>query len=211
MMTTETTTYSNRSNAARAARAACAAAGISQPLSGVHFTVDKAGDDFGFTLIDVKTGETTRSFSPTADASAAFDAQESTTRPTARKAASPRLPGPPVGGTRYDPADGADAAEAARPAKAARAKKAKSLGKRAQVEVDAAAGKLPPLPSFGGQDKARYAKQVEELSALTAKKDIKGLNALEIPTYSSCRRAMAKYRDLAVLALQAQAAKKAAK
>lgn len=203
MMTTETTTYSNRSNAARAARAACAAAGISQPLSGVHFTVDKAGDDFGYTLIDVKTGETTRSFSPTADASAAFDAQESTT--------SPRLPGPPVGGTRYDPADGADAAEAARPAKAARAKKAKSLGKRAQVEVDAAAGKLPPLPSFGGQDKARYAKQVEELGALTAKKDIKGLNALEIPTYSSCRRAMAKYRDLAVIALQAQAAKKAAK
>lgn len=78
--------------------------------------------------------------------------------------------------------------------------------KRAAVWAAAQAGKLPPPPDFSAPSHARYRDTLEELVALAKAGSIEVLKRLEIKTYSSSPKAMAKYRDLAVVALEARRA-----
>lgn len=93
-------------------------------------------------------------------------------------------------------------AKDAKPAKSA----ARPSGKRAAVLAAAQAGKLPPPPDFSAPTHARYRDTAKELVALAKAGDIKGLKRLTFKTYSSSSKAMAKYRDLAVIALEARRA-----
>jgi hypothetical protein len=112
----------------------------------------------------------------------------------------------------------AKAAKAAKLAKAAKPRHVLSIdkatftaadrrpqGKRAAVLVAAAGGKLPPPPDFSAPTHARYRDAAKALVDMAKAGDIEGLKAKVIPLYSSSPKAMAKYRDLAVIALEAQA------
>jgi hypothetical protein len=118
-----------------------------------------------------------------------------------------------------------DPAKTARPAKAVRTAKAakprefvdgtardgrKLAGKRAAVLADAQAGKLPPPPDFTAPTHARYRDAAKALVEMAKAGDIEGLKAVVIKPYSSSPKAMAKYRDLAVIALEARRAATAA-
>jgi hypothetical protein len=83
---------------------------------------------------------------------------------------------------------------------------ARPQGKRAAVLAAAQAGKLPPPPDFSAPTHARYRDAAKDLVALAKAGDIKGLKAVVIKPYSSSPKAMAKYRDLAVIALEARRA-----
>lgn len=97
-----------------------------------------------------------------------------------------------------------------KPAKAAKEPAAdKALGKRAQIAADAEAGILPAAPDFSAATHARFRKKLAEIVALVEKADIKALKAYPINPVSSSPKAMDKYRNLAVIALEAQ--RKAAK
>jgi len=78
-------------------------------------------------------------------------------------------------------------------------------GKRAAVLVAAAGGKLPPPPDFSAPTHARYRDAAKALVDMAEAGDIEGLKATVIKPYSSSPKAMAKYRDLAVIALEARA------
>jgi hypothetical protein len=82
---------------------------------------------------------------------------------------------------------------------------ARPLGKRAQIEADAAAGKLPKAPDFSAETHKRFRPALDEVRALIADKDVAGLKALEIKPISSSPKALARFRDLAVIALEARA------
>jgi len=115
----------------------------------------------------------------------------------------------------------AKAPKAAKPAKAAKPRQmidesardsrklakltAMPTGKRAAVLAAAQAGKLPPPPDFSAPTHARYRNTAELLVDMVKAGDIKGLKAMVIPLYSSSPKALAKYRDLAVIALEAEA------
>lgn len=116
------------------------------------------------------------------------------------------------------PAKAPKAPKAAKPAKEkpAKAPKAaaapaadKALGKRAQIAADAEAGIIPAKPDFSASTHARFRKKLDEIAALVEKGDIKALKAFPINPVSSSPKAMDKYRNLAVIALEAQ--RKAAK
>jgi hypothetical protein len=79
-------------------------------------------------------------------------------------------------------------------------------GKRAAVLAAAQAGKLPPTPDFSAPTHARYRDAAKALVDMAKAGDIEGLKAAVIKPYSSSPKAMAKYRDLAVIALEARAA-----
>jgi hypothetical protein len=82
----------------------------------------------------------------------------------------------------------------------------KPQGKRAAVLAAAQAGKLPTPPDFSAPTHARYRDAAKALVDMAKAGDIEGLKATEIKAYSSSPKAMAKYRDLAVIALEARAA-----
>lgn len=84
---------------------------------------------------------------------------------------------------------------------------AKPTGKRAAILEAAQKGKLPPAPDFSAPTHARFRKKLDEVIALAKAGDIAALRAFEINPVSSSPKAIAKYRDLAVIALEAKAAK----
>jgi hypothetical protein len=90
------------------------------------------------------------------------------------------------------------------------AAKPKTIGKRAQIEADAAAGKLPTPPDFSAETHARFRKRLSEIEAFVKAGDIKALKADTTEPKSSSRVALCRYRDLAIIALEAQRAGKAA-
>jgi hypothetical protein len=73
------------------------------------------------------------------------------------------------------------------------------------LEVDARAGKLPEAPDFSAATHARFRNKLARLVELAAAGDVAGLKAVEINPVSSSPRAMARYRDLCVAALEARA------
>ena len=79
-------------------------------------------------------------------------------------------------------------------------------GKRAEAEANAAAGIMPTPPDFSAATHKPHLKSHAHIVALVEAGDIKGLKAWEHKAYSSSQRALAKYRDLAVIALEARAA-----
>jgi hypothetical protein len=113
----------------------------------------------------------------------------------------------------------AKAAEAVKPAKAAKPRQfvdesmrdsrklaeltAMPSGKRAAVLAAAQAGELPPPPDFSAPTHARYRDAAKTLVDMAKAGDIEGL---KIKPYSSSPKALERYRNLAVIALEARRA-----
>ena len=88
--------------------------------------------------------------------------------------------------------------------KAAKPKADKPLGKPAQIIANAQAGKLPIPPDFSAATHKPYRARLEALIALVEGRDLKGLKAIEmIPPRSTSPKALHRYRDLAIMALEA--------
>lgn len=83
----------------------------------------------------------------------------------------------------------------------------KPLGKRAAILAAAEAGEIPAAPDFSAETHKRFRGKLAEVIALAEAGDIKGLKAFAINPVSSSPKAIAKYRDLAVIALEARKAK----
>lgn len=100
-------------------------------------------------------------------------------------------------------------AESAKPAAKTKAKgangasKERPLGKRAAIEAAAREGKLPAVPDFSADTHKPWRKRLAEVVALVKAKDIKGLKKYEINPYSTSPKAIDRYRNLAVMALEA--------
>jgi len=81
------------------------------------------------------------------------------------------------------------------------------LGKRAAIEAAAREGKLPEPPDFSAETHKRFRNRLANVVELAKAGDLKGLRTLEINPVSSSPKAIARYRDLCVIALEAQAAR----
>jgi len=125
-----------------------------------------------------------------------------TSTPKAKRAAAPLNP------TRQAQLEQAKAAKAA---KAAAKEAAPAVGKRAAAQEAAARGVLPEAPDFSAATHARFRGKLEQLQALVKAGDIAGLKGFAINPVSSSPKALDRYRNLAVLALEAKAAKREAK
>lgn len=121
----------------------------------------------------------------------------------------------PEGTTVFVPQDMADAArEGVAPAKLAdipapapkNQTARKPAGKRAEALEAAQRGELPAAPDFSAATHKPHRKKLEAVIALVKAGDIKTLKAIEIKPTSSSPKAIARYRDLAVIALEAMLA-----
>lgn len=81
------------------------------------------------------------------------------------------------------------------------------LPRRARAEEAAQAGFMPTPPDFSAPSHARYREKLAALVALAAKGDVEGLKAFPINPYSSSPQAMNRYRNLAVIAIEARGGK----
>lgn len=89
--------------------------------------------------------------------------------------------------------------------KAAKAQPApRATGKPAGIEEAARKGQLPSPPDFSAATHARFRAKLAKLVEMVEAGDIDGLKALAINPVSTSPRAMARYRDLAVTALEAR-------
>jgi hypothetical protein len=77
-------------------------------------------------------------------------------------------------------------------------------GKRKAIIEQAQAGALPAAPDFSKPTHARFRAKLAKLVALAEAGDVEGLKAIEINPVSTSPKAMARYRDLAVMALEAR-------
>lgn len=91
-------------------------------------------------------------------------------------------------------------------AKASReaAKPEKPAGKRAAALEAAQRGEVPAAPDFSANTHKPHRKKLADVVALVEAGDIAALKAFHINPVSSSPKAIAKYRDLAVIALEAQ-------
>lgn len=102
------------------------------------------------------------------------------------------------------------APKAEKPARAEKkAAKAAQPGKRAAILEAAQRGELPAAPDFSAETHKRFRAKLAQIVAAVEAGDIEALRAFTINPVSSSPKAMAKYRDLAVIALEARAAKAA--
>lgn len=76
-------------------------------------------------------------------------------------------------------------------------------------EAKARQGELPPPPDFSAPTHARFRGKLEGLTALTERGDAKALCAITINPVSSSPKALARYRDLCITALEARGPTKA--
>jgi hypothetical protein len=84
---------------------------------------------------------------------------------------------------------------------------ARPTGKRAAIAEAAAKGTLPQPPDFSANTHKPYRARLAKLVELVAAGDLAGLRAVEmVPPRSSSPKALHKYRDLAIIALEARAA-----
>jgi hypothetical protein len=79
-----------------------------------------------------------------------------------------------------------------------------ALGKRAAMEAAAREGKLPSPPDFSAETHARFRGKLAEVVALAKAADLNALRKFKINPYSTSPKAIARYRDLCVLALEAK-------
>ena len=100
-----------------------------------------------------------------------------------------------------DPA-GEDAAAAAEEPKA---NITPVVGKRQTILDQAQAGALPTAPDFSKPTHARFRAKLAQIVALAEAGDTAALRAFEINPVSSSPKAMARYRDLCVIAITARA------
>jgi len=74
----------------------------------------------------------------------------------------------------------------------------------ADIEAKALQGELPPPPDFSAPTHARFRAKLAELVEMAGKADATGLRAIRINPVSSSPKALARYRDLAVMAIEAR-------
>ena len=100
-----------------------------------------------------------------------------------------------------------DAATATAPAVAEEPKAviAPVIGKRQAILDQAQTGALPQPPDFSKPTHARFRAKLAQIVTLAEAGDIAGLRAFEINPVSSSPKAMARYRDLCVIAITARA------
>jgi hypothetical protein len=79
------------------------------------------------------------------------------------------------------------------------------VGKRKATLDQAQTGALPRAPDFSKPTHARFRIKLAQIVALAEAGDIAGLEAFEINPVSSSPKAMARYRDLCVIAITARA------
>lgn len=84
-----------------------------------------------------------------------------------------------------------------------------ATGKRAAAVEAAARGELPVAPDFTANTHKPYRAKLAALVAMVEAGDVAGLKAVTINPTSTSPRALAKYRDLAVIALTAKTNAKA--
>jgi hypothetical protein len=77
-------------------------------------------------------------------------------------------------------------------------------GRRAETEAAAARGELPNPPDFSAETHKRHRARLQSLVDMVAAGDIDGLRKTVIEPHSSSRKAMFRYRELAVMALAAR-------
>jgi hypothetical protein len=81
-----------------------------------------------------------------------------------------------------------------------------AIGKRQAVVDLAQSGTLPPAPDFSKPTHARFRAKLAQIVALAEAGDIAGLRAFEINPVSSSPKAMARYRDLCLIAIRGRSA-----
>ena len=79
------------------------------------------------------------------------------------------------------------------------------IGKRQAILDQAQTGALPPAPDFSKPTHARFRAKLAQIVALAEAGDIGGLQVFKINPVSSSPKAMARYRDLCVIAITARA------
>jgi len=79
------------------------------------------------------------------------------------------------------------------------------VGKRQAIHDQAQTGALPSAPDFSKPTHARFRAKLAQIVALAEAGDIAALQAFEINPVSSSPKAMARYRDLCVIAITARA------
>jgi hypothetical protein len=79
------------------------------------------------------------------------------------------------------------------------------IGKRQAILDQAQSGVLPQAPDFSKPTHARFRAKLAQIVALAEVGDITGLQAFEVNPVSSSPKAMARYRDLCVIAITARA------
>jgi hypothetical protein len=95
----------------------------------------------------------------------------------------------------------------AKPAPAAPKAAAPAAGKRAQVLADAQRGIVPAAPDFSADTHKRYRAQLVTVQTMAAQGDVKGLKAEVIKTSGSSGKALDRFRQLAIIAIEAGAGK----
>ena len=91
------------------------------------------------------------------------------------------------------------------PADELKAPTAPAIGKRQAIRYQAQSGALPQAPDFSKPTHARFRAKLAQIVALAEAGDIAALQAFEINPVSSSPKAMARYRDLCVIAITARA------
>ncbi len=79
------------------------------------------------------------------------------------------------------------------------------IGKRQTIRDQAQSGALPQAPDFSKPTHARFRAKLAQIVALAEVADLAALQAFEINPVSSSPKAMARYRDLCVIAITARA------
>jgi hypothetical protein len=92
------------------------------------------------------------------------------------------------------------------PANEPKAVAAPAIGKRQAILDQARTGALPQAPDFFKPTHARFRAKLAQIVALAEAGDIAALQAFEINPVSSSPKAMARYRDLCVIAITARSA-----
>jgi hypothetical protein len=77
-------------------------------------------------------------------------------------------------------------------------------GKRKAIIEQAQAGAVPAAPDFSKPTHARFRAKLAKLVALAEAGDVEGLKAIDINPVSTSPKAMARYRDLAIIAIEAR-------
>ena len=85
-----------------------------------------------------------------------------------------------------------------------KASPAPMVGKRQAILDQAQTGALPQAPDFSKPTHARFRAKLAQIVALAEASDIAALQAFEINPVSSSPKAMARYRDLCVIAIMAR-------
>ena len=81
---------------------------------------------------------------------------------------------------------------------------APGIGKRQAIRDQAQTGALPQPPDFSKATHARFRTKLAQIVVLAEAGDIAALQAFEINPVSSSPKAMARYRDLCVIAITAR-------